>query len=69
MQQKMIAKFNSAVAPAPSYGYGSSEYLQMQQAPQMPNQQQLAGAFGGNSMLQVKAQANPAVTRMMAMGA
>ena len=38
---------------------------------QMPNQQALAGAFGGNSLQQVKAQANldPQITRMMAMGA
>jgi hypothetical protein len=36
---------------------------------QMPNQQELAGAFGGNSLQQVKAQANPQITRMMAMGA
>jgi hypothetical protein len=35
----------------------------------MPNQQALAGAFGGNSLQQVKAQANPQITRMMAMGA
>ena len=68
MEQRMIAKFNRAVAPpaASSYG-GYPAYSQMQQAPQMPNQQLLAGAFGGNAMQQVKAQANPSITRMMAM--
>jgi len=34
----------------------------------MPNQQQLAGAFGGNSMQQNKVQGNPHIARMMAMG-
>jgi len=78
MEQKMLSKFNQAVAPpAPTgaiatySGYG--EYPQMQQAPQMPNQQLLAGAFGANSVQpnslhQNKVQGNPHIARMMAMG-
>lgn len=62
----MIAKFNRAAAPASEASY---EFPAMQQQPQLPNQQQLAGAFGGNGMQQVKNQANPQMTRMMAMGA
>ena len=79
MEQKMISKFNRAVAPPPAYGYGGyggyvRTYAQMPQAPQQPqqpNQQLLAQAFGGagNNMQQVKAQANPHIARMMAMGA
>jgi hypothetical protein len=71
MEQKMIAKFNRAAAPADGdEAFGSfSQYPVMQQAPQMPNQQQLAGAFGGSTMQQERQQANPQITRMMAMGA
>jgi hypothetical protein len=74
MEQKMIAKFNRAVEPPPPYGgFGGypQTYAQMPQAPQEPNQQLLAQAFGGsgNTMQQVKAQANPHIARMMAMGA
>ena len=71
MEQKMIAKFNRAAAPASDDSFGSYQYPAMQQQqPQMPSQQQLAGAFGGgNAMQQVKNQANPQITRMMAMGA
>lgn len=67
MEQKMIAKFNRAAAPASENSYEFS--AMQQQPPQLPNQQQLAGAFGGNGMQQVKNQANPQMTRMMAMGA
>jgi hypothetical protein len=74
MEQKMISKFNRAVAPPPPYGgYGgyAQTYAQMPQAPQQPNQQLLAQAFGGagSNYQQVKAQANPHIARMMAMGA
>lgn len=72
MEQKMIAKFNRAAAPAnDDEAFGSySQYPAMQQPPQMmPNQQQLAGAFGVSTMQQARQQANPQITRMMAMGA
>jgi len=72
MEQKMIAKFNRAAAPAnDDEAFGSySQYPAMQQPPQMmPNQQQLAGAFGVSTLQQARQQANPQITRMMAMGA
>jgi hypothetical protein len=70
MEQKMIAKFNAAVAPQGGYGGYENEQESAEAATpelSLPNQQQLAGAFGG-SFQQVKAQANPQIARMMTMG-
>merc|ERR550537_1640657 len=77
MEAKMLAKFNRAVAPpAMMQGLqGRSVYRAQEEraeAQAMPDQQALAGAFGGTSAAAstaaVKVEANPNIARMMNMG-
>ena len=77
MEAKMLAKFNRAVAPpAMMQGLQGRSVYQAQEeraeAQAMPDQQALAGAFGGTSAAAstaaVEVEANPNIARMMNMG-